>query len=85
LADNIPARRIYFKEFIDKLYSTLFSEVIRDQMKFIFTLYDLDFNGLLNGPDLLTTQDSLDLYSELSHELQYIVDHYVATHLLIKD
>ena len=55
LSDNIPARRIYFKPFFDKLNATLFSPVVRDQMKFYFVLLDQDFNGLLNGPDLLVS------------------------------
>lgn len=58
---------------------------MRDQMKFFFTFLDIDHNGLLNGQDLLTVQDSVDQYSEIREELQYLVDHYVRTHLLVKD
>lgn len=55
LADNIDAKRIYFKEFYDKLQATIFSEETRDNMKFAFALLDFDYNGQLNGVDLLKT------------------------------
>jgi hypothetical protein len=30
LSNNTPAKRIYFKDFVEKLYATLYSPVIRD-------------------------------------------------------
>jgi len=68
LADNIDARRIYFKEFYDKITSTLFSEENRDNMKFVFACLDLDFNGLLGGVDLLKVQENIEFLSDFGEE-----------------
>ncbi len=69
LSGNMPSSRIYFKAFYDKLQQTLFSPLLRDQMKFFFTFLDIDYNGLLNGPDLLIVQNSIDEFSDIREEL----------------
>lgn len=53
-------------------------------MRFAFTLIDIDHDGVLNGTDLLNTQDCIDISSEYGQELQLLIDHYVKTHLKIR-
>ena len=60
LSDNISAMRISFKQYYHKVNKTLFSGSLYDEMKFFFAFLDIDQNGILSGPDLLTVQDSVD-------------------------
>jgi|LauGreDrversion4_2_1035121.scaffolds.fasta_scaffold327487_3 hypothetical protein len=52
--------RISFKQYYHKVNKTLFSGSLYDEMKFFFAFLDIDQNGILSGPDLLTVQDSVD-------------------------
>lgn len=54
-------------------------------MRFAFGLLDIDHDNYLNGTDLLTVQENLDIYSEYGQEILILIDHYVHTHLLCKD
>ena len=54
-------------------------------MKFIFTLLDIDYNGILGGTDLLTSQTKIEATSEFTEELQHVINHYVRTHLMVED
>ena len=86
MTDNINAKRIYFKEFIDIMYRTIFNDSnTYEQMKFPFFVIDHDHNKKLNGPDLLTTQENVEPSSEFAAEIQIVVDFFVRTHLLVKD
>jgi hypothetical protein len=53
-------------------------------MNFVFILLDLDGDGLLGGPDLLTSQDNVESSSDFGLELQRLTYHYVRTHLVPK-
>lgn len=85
MADNVPMKRIYFKEFFDIMQRSIFSKSIEQQMRFAFFILDIDHNGYLNGPDLLTVQENIENTSEYGEELQYVINHFVKTHLLVKD
>ena len=52
--------RIFFKQYYQKVNTTLFSGSLYDEMKFVFAFLDIDQNGVLSGPDLLTVQDNVD-------------------------
>ena len=60
LSDNVSAMRISFKQYYQKVNTTLFSGSLYDEMKFVFAFLDIDQNGVLSGPDLLTVQDNVD-------------------------
>lgn len=46
-------KRIYLRDFIDKVM-ILWEGTKRDVFKFGFQILDLDYDGILNGIDLLT-------------------------------
>lgn len=57
---------------------------LRDINKFAFSIVDIDHDGILGGPDLLTVQENVDIYSTYGQEILGLVDHYVSTHLMTK-
>lgn len=54
-------------------------------MRFVFKLLDINNDRFLDGTDLLTVQENLEYTSEFAEELQYVVQHFIKSHLLIKD
>ena len=63
LSGNVNLKRIYFRDFADKMHAVFIEGALRDQMRMAFQFVDLDNDGVLNGIDLLTVQDQIDLSS----------------------
>ncbi len=53
LSDGVKIARVYFRQFLDKFYFTLWSTDSRVKQKFVFGLLDIDGDGLIKGPDLM--------------------------------
>lgn len=83
MSGNVNLKRIYILHFLEKI-NVLWEGTYRDQMRFAYAMIDIDHDGILNGPDLLNTQESIDMSSEFGHELQLLIDHFVKTHLKIR-
>ncbi len=69
LSKNVSFKRIYFKEFVEAVEETIFSRENWHEMKFAFSLIDIDGNGFLHGPDLLTVKENIEETSEYAEEL----------------
>jgi len=83
LSDNVNLKRIYLKDFIEKML-VFWEGSYREIMRVCFRMIDLDHDQVLNGIDLLTIQNSIDLESEFGQEVLILVDHYITTHLMTR-
>lgn len=63
LSGNVNLKRISLRDFIERT-KVLWDGSLREQNRFAFKLLDIDHDGLLGGPDLLTVQESIDIYSK---------------------
>lgn len=84
LSDDCDIARVYFKTYIERIYTPLFSKDPRVQMGFIFKLLDTDSDGILKASDLTKCAEQLNIDAQFGREVQMLMDHYTKTHLKIK-
>jgi Ca2+-binding EF-hand superfamily protein len=59
----------------------LFFKDSQEQQKFIFTLYDIDADGIISSADLVQVQAHVTPSSVLGEELEVMADHIVFTRI----
>ena len=52
LSKNCPIGRVYFVTFLEKFYMPLFSLDARTRNNFIFSLLDIDQDGIIKASDI---------------------------------
>lgn len=84
LSNNKNLKRIYFGEYMDKIYNILWKGEKKTKQQFIFRMFDSDEDGTIGSGDFVFLQNALDQHSLLNtSEVKPLVQHYSNTHLVI--
>ena len=75
ISENMPIKRINFKDFKEKFYDILLEPENSSKVKtsFIFQMLDFDSDGVLNATDLLRTFEAVSMDCKFGRELHRLM------------
>ncbi len=81
ITGGVKLARVYFPDFVEKIYKTLICTDYRERMKFVFNFLDIDQDGIIKAQDLSMCIESVNMDTRFGKELQVILDYYTVTFL----
>jgi hypothetical protein len=60
LSDDKNLKRIYFCDYLDKIYYLLFKSEKREKQRFCFKILDIDSDSIIGGSDFMFHQNNLN-------------------------
>lgn len=81
ITGGVKLARVYFPDFVEKIYKTLICTDYREKMKFVFKFLDIDQDGIIKAQDLSMCIESVNMDTRFGKELQVILDYYTVTFL----